>query len=47
MVGTSVLNEPDKLGSDVCSTRSWIVRSSSDGTGHLVDVVIALNVLDM
>ena len=26
---------------------TWMVRSSSDGTGHVVNVVIALDVLDM
>ena len=25
----------------------WMVRSGSDETGHVVDVVIALNILDM
>ena len=44
MVGTSVLNGLEKLGSDVWT---WMVRSSSDETGHLVNVFIALDILDM
>ena len=26
---------------------TWMARSGSDGTGHVVDVVIALDALDM
>ena len=39
VVGTSVLNGLYKLGS--------MVRSNSDVTGHVVTVVIALDILDM
>ena len=32
--------------SDVCF-HMWMVRYGSDETGHVVDVVIALDILDM